>query len=68
MLDEILNEILREIAFHILYLRWLWVTDQFADEFLMWFDLFHSIVIAGKMLIYNTILMNEIKSRMDRDK
>ena len=68
MLDEILNEIFREIAFHILYLRWLWVTDQFADEFLMWFDLFHSIVIAGKVLSYNTILMNEIKSRMDRDK
>ena len=68
MLDEILNEIFREIAFHILYLRWLWVTDQFADEFWMWFDLFHGIVIAGKVLSYNTILMNEIKSRMDRDK
>jgi len=68
VLDEILNEILREIAFHILYLRWLWVTDQFADEFWMWFDLFHSIVIAGKVLSYNTILMNEIKSRIDRDK
>ena len=63
-----LDEILREIAFYILYLRWLWVTDQLADEFWMWFDLFHSIVIAGKVLSYNTILMNEIKSRMDRDK
>jgi len=64
----VLDEILHEIAFYILYLRWLWVTDQFADEFCMWFDLFHSIVIAGKVLSYNTILMNEIKSRMDRDK
>ena len=68
MLDEILTEIFCEIAFHILYLRWLWATDQFADEFWMWFDLFHSIAIAGKVLSYNTILMNEIKSRMDRDK
>jgi len=68
VLDEIINEILREVAFHILYLRWLWATDQFADEFWMWFDLFHSIVIAGKVLSYNTILMNEIKSRLDRDK
>jgi len=64
----VLDEILREIAFYILYLRWLWVTDQFADEFWMWFDLFHSIAIAGKVLSYNTILMNEIKSRMDHDK
>jgi len=64
----VLDEIFYEIAFYILYLRWLWVTDQFADEFWMWFDLFHSIVIAGKVLSYNTILMNEIKSRIDRDK
>ena len=68
MLAEILNEILREIVFHILYLRWLWVTDQFANEFWMWFDLFHSIIIAGKILSYNTILVEGIKSWMDRDK
>ena len=63
-----LDEILCEIAFYILYLRWLWVTDQFADAFWVWFDLFRDIVIAGKVLSYNTIMMNEIKSRIDRDK
>jgi len=68
VLAEILNEILREIVFHILYLRWLWATDQFANEFWMWFDLFHSIIIAGKILSYNTILVEGIKSWMDRDK